>query len=247
MLPRFWGCNPHDLHDMRKAIAGVEGIAGIVATKRALAPRAWVASIAPARKILMASDSRLTAENYHVIPRFTYEMSGWPAATGAPHVVASTLQAIHLAVVPTCTYRSAGVHTWIVATQEKPSAASFSIQINKEIAEILIQEIDVPSVQKPKGKGTSKGKPPQTREGDTTTSRPARVSAAPVIPTEDHRIVRLEERFDRLEARQTSFEHRVDDKFDAIQDSLRQLLAHTAPRARDATGDTPQPKAQKTS
>ena len=59
--------------------------------------------------------------------------------------------------------------------------------------------------------------------------------------------MRLEERFERLEARQNSFEHRVDDKFDTIQDSLRQLLAHTAPRARDSSGDTPQPKAQKTS
>ena len=247
VLPRFWSSNPNDLHDMRKAIAGVDGIAGIVTTKRGLAPRVWVASIVQARKLLMASDSRLTSDNYHVIPKFTYEMSGWPAATGAQHVVASTLQAIHLAVVPMRTYRSAGVHTWIVATQEKPTAASFSIQINKEIAEILIQEIEVPSVQKQKGKGTSKGKPKQARDGDTATPWPPRAPASTVIQNDDHRIVRLEERFERLEARQNSFEHRVDDKFDTIQDSLRQLLAHTVPRARDSSGDTPQPKAQKTS
>lgn len=34
---------------------------------------------------------------------------------------------------------------------------------------------------------------------------------------------RLEDRFDKLEARQVTFESRVDTEFDTIQDSLRQL------------------------
>lgn len=59
----------------------------------------------------MAGDPRLTADNMHVVPRCTVELSGWPAATDAANVVKSMLAAIGTAVVPLRTYRAAGVHT----------------------------------------------------------------------------------------------------------------------------------------
>lgn len=61
----------------------------------------------------------------------------------------------------------------------------------------------------------------------------------------DDRLNRLEARFDQLEKRQTSFEGRVESKFDHISDSLRQILAASSTRAREVSGETPPPKFSK--
>lgn len=100
VLPRFWNPTATERANMKIAAQGVEGLAGIVMTKRGLAPRIWVSIISQARAQLLPADNRLTKENMHVVPRHTLELAGWPAATAAEHVIASTPQAIKLAVVP---------------------------------------------------------------------------------------------------------------------------------------------------
>ena len=245
ILPRFWGPNPQELQKMRIAVNGTPGLAGIVMTRRGLAVRVWTDSIKQARSALLAGDPRLVPENMHVIPRHTVELSGWPAATDAAHVVKSTLAAISTPVVPLRTYRAAGVHTWVVAVDSIPKVSRFTLDINDALVEILLQEVPTNQQNRaPKGKAKGKGKQPKpsTPGPEQPFAWQPKPSIVTTTKVEESRIDRLEERFDKLEARQVNFESRVDTKFDNIQDSLRQLLANTNPRAREPTGDTPQPK-----
>ena len=245
VLPRFWGSNPQELQRMRIAVSGTPGFAGIVVTRRGLAVRVWTDSIKEARTALLAGDPRLVPENLHVIPRHTVELSGWPAATDAANVVKSTLAAISTPVVPLRTYRAAGVHTWVVAVDAIPKVSRFTLDINDDLVEILLQEAPAQQQVRP-SKGKAKGKGKQSKQSSPRSDQSFAWSAKPVVPApskaEDSRLDRLEDRFDKLEARQVNFESKVDNKFDNIQDSLRQLLANTNPRARDPSGDTPQPK-----
>lgn len=64
---------------------------------------------------------------------------------------------------------------------------------------------------------------------------------------EEERLTRLESRFYQLEQRQAGFETRVESKFDQISDSLRQILAASHQRPREASGETPPPKLPKQS
>ena len=215
VLPRFWLVNANDLHKMRIAVRGTPGFAGIIVTHRGLAVRVWSDQIKEARQALMAADNRLVPENMHVIPKVCLELSGWPAATDAANVAQSTIAVLGLPVIPMRTYRAAGVHTWVVTAQELPKATRFTLE-NRELVEILAQEVAPQQPVRQSGKGKAKGKakgvdrPAEAQGTDQAMSRP-----------EDTRLDKLEERFEKLESRQTQFEGRVDSKFDTIQDSLR--------------------------
>ena len=213
-------------------------------TKRGLAPRIWVTNISAARSHLLATDSRLTKDNLHVVPKLTLELAGWPAATAAEHVISSTLQAIKLAVIPLRTFGVGGVHIWLVTTDAKPSQSRFAVQINSEVSEILVQEISEDATGKG-GKGAHKGKSKKPNAPPIAwVPTPGSQIAA---KTDDTRIDKLEQRFEKLEARQVTFETKVDSRFGDIQDSLRQLLAHAVQRPREPTGETPPPKIPKSS
>ena len=244
VLPRFWLPSVSEHQNMKIAVKGAQGFAGVVMTKRGLAPRIWVAHISAARSHLLSADSRLTKDNIHVVPRHTIELAGWPAATAAEHVVSSTLQALKLAVIPLRTFRVGGVHVWVVTTDSKPSQSSFSVQINAEISEILVQEVTNPHPPKA-GKGAQKGKQKPKPQAQATWTFAA--SSPQPSKADDQRIDRLEQRFEKLEAKQQSFEAKVDTRFGDIQDSLRQLLAHAVQRPREPTGETPPSKLLKSS
>ena len=223
VLPRFWLVNANDLHKMRIAVQGTPGFAGIIVTHRGLAVRVWSDQIKEARQALMAADNRLVPENMHVIPKVCLELSGWPAATDAANVVQSTIAALGLPVIPMRTYRAAGVHTWVVTAQELPKATRFTLE-NRELVEILAQEAAPQQPVRQSGKGKAKGKakgvdrPAEAQGTDQAMSRP-----------EDTRLDMLEERFEKLESRQTQFEGRVDSKFDTIQDIACQYLLIPVP------------------
>ena len=248
VLPRFWPPTMPELANIRKTVQGTEGLAGLVLTRRGIAPRVWVVSIGKARAQLLADDPRVTSDNINVVPKYTFSFAGWPAATGAQHVVSSTMQALKIPVLPLRTFRAAGVHVWIVTADRKPTVSSFPVQINADVVDILIQETDntPPKLGKGGSKGDSKGKAKSqsNAEATKTWTPPSALTSAPG-KSDDGRIQRLEERFDKIEARQASFETKVDGKFDTIQDALRQILANT--RTREPSGETPPAKHSKQS
>ena len=248
VLPRFWPPTMPELSNIRKTVDGTDGLAGLALTRRGIAPRVWVSKIGKARAQLLADDPRVLPENIDVIPRFTYSLAGWPAATGASHVVTSVIQALKIPALPLRTYRAAGVHVWIVTTDKKIDATSFPLQINADVVEILIQEIEhgPPKSAKSSGKGQTKGKGKNSNasEAGKAWTSPVVLAPTPARPDEA-RIQRLEDRFDKIEARQATFESRVDGKFDSIQDALRQILANANARAREPSGESPPTKHSK--
>ena len=250
VLPRFWPPTMPELANIRKTVEGTEGLAGLVLTRRGIAPRVWISKIGKDRAQLLAEDPRVLPENIDIVPRYTFSFAGWPAATGAQHVVKSTMQALRLPVLPLRTYRAAGVHVWIATCDKKPVVTSFPLQINADVVEILIQEVDntQPKPGKAAGKGGPKGKAKMPIPAESAKSW----SVAPaIVPSgskaDDARLQRLEERFEKIESRQATFEARVDGKFDTIQDALRQILVNTNGRSREPTGESPPAKALKQS
>ena len=121
ILPRLWPISTQELQKVRITIQGTPGVAGIVVARRGLAVRVWCDQVKAARESLLAGDARLVPEHMHIVPKLSVELSGWPAATDAAHVVASTIAAIGVPVIPMRTYRAAGVHTWVVTAQETAS------------------------------------------------------------------------------------------------------------------------------
>lgn len=234
---------------MRIATHGVEGAAGIIATRRGLALRVWAKQIAAARTALLPTDQRITDDNRHVIPRVTIQASGWPAGTEAPQLIKSTLDATGVAVVPTRTFRAAGVHVWILTAETVPKVTRFTLDVEGTVHEILLQHVTNTTTNtkgQPKGKG--KGKPTCMRADE---NQPSWSVQQPPLPArnkqEEERLSRLETRFDQLEQRQAGFETRVESKFDHISDSLRQILAASHQRTREVTGETPPSELQKQS
>ena len=244
ILPRFWDVTSQDLADMRITTKGIPGAAGIVVTRRGLALRIWAKNIALARKALMPSDARLTDENRHVIPKLAFQASGWPAGADPASVVKSVLEATGVATVPTRTFRAAGVYSWVLTAETMPKITRFSVDAGGSTHEILLQHTpSTPQVSKGHGKGKTKAK-----KAIQHLDRHPDGWGAPLIISQtkhkqdDDRISTLEARFDQLEQRQSSFEGRVESKFDTISDSLRQLLAASHPRAREGCGESPPSK-----
>ena len=176
-----------------------------------------------------------------------FEAMGWPPGLEPSDVVDSTHKATGAAAIPTRTFRSAGVHTWILIFQDKPKVQKFNIQINTGMFEILLKE----SPYQPTPKGHGKGKQPPKKDNALPSASPA--PQLTMFHTDKQRLDQLESRFDALgkqvtgiEEKQGAFERRMDSRFSDISDSLRQLLQQSQPRSKDAMpGDTPPAKQQK--
>lgn len=247
VLPRFWDVTQQAFAEMRITTKGIQGAAGLVVTRRGLALRIWTKHIAEARRALLPSDSRLTDENRHVVPRLTFQTSGWPAGTDPSSVVKSMLEATGVATVPTRTFRAAGVRTWILTSETLPSITRFTVDADGATCEILLQQITSGN-NAAKGQAKGKQKPRAAKSHPTsTTSWSPHATLAQAPQQDDERLGKLEARFDILEKRQCSFENRVESKFDHIADSLRQILAANHTRGRETSGETPPPKHPKQS
>ena len=243
IVPRFWPVTLRDLRDLLITLKPIQDHAGVALTRRGLAPRIWNSAIAQARQALVPDDNRLCAENYHVVPRISFEAAGWPPGTTPQDVVTAVNKATSCPPVPMRTYRLGGVNVWVLAFDKAPDkkAHQFTVQINDQLHEILLTE--APAVLA--GKGGSKGK---SKKKDFD---PAPKASQPVLISSDRqRIDMLEAKFDSLgkqvssiEEKQSIFENKIDSKFESINDNLRQLLQQSHPRPREGgTGDTPPPK-----
>ena len=249
VLPKFWQPAPADLQHTLIETKNTEGAAGIVITKRGLALRVWSDKIGAARTTLLAGDPRITKENKDVVPKHTFEASGWPIGTTAANVVEATAQSTKVPPIPMRTFRIAGVVTWVLAFASKPSITRFHIEVNGTPHEILLQELVETFKPRQGSKGSGKAKPSKAvpPAGTKPTFAPQQFASAATPSLQDTaRIDKLEQRFDRIEERQSRFEEKVDGRFEHISDSLRQILQTVGPsRAREVTGETPPPKLPK--
>ena len=241
VIPRFCNVSGKELRDLTITLQAVQGHAGVALTRRGLAARVWNTNISQARQALVPDDNRLCQENLHVIPKRTFEAAGWPAGATPQNVTAAIAKATSQPPIPMRTYRQGGVNIWVVAFEKDPSPRKFTVQFNSMLFEILITDAPVQQATKGTGKGKNKRQP---LESVSVNNIPT------ILPSSDRqRLDALEAKFDNLgrhvsslEDRQSSFESRLDTKFETINDSLRQLLQQAQPRARESLGETPPAK-----
>ena len=248
ILPRFTMPSISNLHDLRISTKGVPGAAGIILARRGLALRVWAKDIANARRMFLASDSRITKDNEHVVPRLTYESSGWPNTIEAASVIKTVLEATGAAPIPTRAYRVAGVFSWSLAFQTAPTKERFIVEVGGKSHEILL----VPTLNRYNPKATAAQQATKAKRGKQNVPEPTHQPPTtvplgnPAARQETQRLDRLEEKVIELETRQNRFERKFDERLDGVDSALRQLLQRSEPgRAREATGDTPPPKQSK--
>ena len=238
VLPRFWEPKASAVHEVLIMTKGINGFAGLCLTRRGLAARAWTSHVAEMRKAILSGDPRITAENISVIPKITYQTTGWPASTEPRDVITATLKATGLPPLPSRAFRSNGVCGWTLAFQKRPAIAKFSVEVNGKLHEILLVEDVGPAPTRPPARQGAK----RTADSSKLGTRPEPAPPSQFSP-DAARLDRLEEKFNVLEGRQSRMETKFDSRFDDISSSLRQLLqAANAPRERSPSGETPAPK-----
>ncbi|CAK9090933.1 unnamed protein product [Durusdinium trenchii] len=250
VIPKFWEVSQKGLRELSISIEGVKGIAGAILTRRGLAIRAWTANIAEVRRKLLPNDARLNDTNIAVVPRHMMDAAGWPPGASPADVIESVTKAVSQAPIPTRTFRSAGVHTWQLGFQTLPHVQTFTVKINGSLHQILL----TPTPFHSKGNGKGKQRPPKKGfTKDEPHFPPAATSIAAASAQQDKkRIDQLENRFDSLqkqvtgiEHKQTSLESKLDQRFNDIGDTLRQLVQLSTNRAHEPSGESPPPKNQR--
>ena len=239
VIPRFWSIDKSSKDEAIRAVTGLEGFAGLVVSRRGLAPRAWISGIANLRKALLPQDERISELNIGVVPRVLLDSTGWPISISPQEIIKATLHAVKLAPVPTRCQRHLGVTCWQLAFAENPDVHRFVIKCNGELHEILLSKPNSAPAKhvkkqpsKPIANSSSSATPPtvQVVQDDSVSER----------------VSILEAKFQTFEKRQENVERQLESGFENMQSQLRQVLnALSQPREKAPTGETPPPKYQK--
>eukprot|EP00438_Fugacium_kawagutii_P016066 Skav228714 [mRNA] locus=scaffold928:35027:39499:+ [translate_table: standard] len=241
-LPRFFAMSVNGKEEALRVASKISGFAGLAPTRRGLAIRSWCKDLKVMRTAVMQADSRICEANAGTIPRYAYESIGWPNSIVPSQVVSACVHAVKQAPVPTRTYRSVGVTTWCLLFEEHPKTLRFNASFNNVTCEVILSQVR-PSLK-------SVPKKAKTNKKQVQPDKEQRSTAAPSPEQEDqaNRISMLESRMNIIETKQESMESRMISSFDQVQDQLRQVLQHVAPRApsHPSTGLTPPPKVPKT-
>ena len=250
VIPKFWEVSVRGLRELNIGIDGVKGVAGAILTRRGLAIRAWTTHIAEVRRNMLPNDSRLNDTNMGVVPRFMMDASGWPPGACPGDVIESVTKAVSQPPIPTRTFRSAGVHTWQLGFQSLPDIQTFTVKINGALHQILL----TPTPHNVKGGGKGKQRQPKKASAkEDNHGAPTATIATATAHQDKKRIDQLETRFESLqkqvsgiENKQTTLESKLDQRFNDIGDTLRQLVQLSTTRTHEPCGESPPPKTQRT-
>ncbi len=241
VLPRFWSIDKSGKAEALRSGGSTDGFAGIIATRRGLAIRAWSSKVAQLRKVLMSQDERITKENINIVPTITYDSTGWPSSASPNEIIHAVQHSCGTPPIPSRCFRALGVVTWTLGFAVEPKVTKFSVSFNGTTYEILLTKPSDKNKAIKGTKGTSKG-----------ASKSAKgFKEAPIqIPDEaNDRLTNLETKFAAMERRQDSLETKLQHGFEGVQDQLRQVLNAVQPRASSPThtGFTPPSKVAKSS
>ena len=192
----------------------------------------------------MTEDERICEANLGTVPKVLWNSAGWPPGVRPVDLVDCAQKATKQAPVPTRAYRDAGVHCWTLGFESPPNPEKFAVQINGAIHDIMLS----PATNTP-AKGKSKGNQVKPKPKEKNESKPASSEIVKVVSTtsssDSARIDALERKFDVFEKKHR-LEHKIDQRYNEIADSLRQLLNSSSSRSGEVTGETPPGKHPKT-
>ena len=241
VIPRFWSIDRSGKSEALRSAGSTEGFAGIIATRRGLAIRAWASKVGQLRKVLMSQDERITKENIDVVPTITYESTGWPTSASPNEIIHAIVHSCGTPPIPTRCYRALGVVTWTLGFAVEPKITKFSVSFNGTTYEILLTK---PVEKSKQSKGFK-----QSSKGISKGGRPQKEPSIQVPDETNDRLLNLETKFAAMERRQDSLETKLQNGFEGVQDQLRQVLNAVQPRSSSPghTGYTPPPKIPKSS
>lgn len=254
LLPRYFGIDRNDLHQVRTLGATLKkDFFGVALTPKGLAVRVSNHGLANAGKSIMQGDPRFVDANLSVINRFSYLVQGFPFEISHGGIVESIIQSTKLPCIPLRSFRMAGILTWVVSFQERPSIVQFQVKIGEKFYEILM----TPQESQGLLKQNTKNRQRPLHDNQTANKQDRKnVPWTPHVPAtqshetvQDKRIAALEQKMEKIEVRQDHLNKKVDGRFDEIAAQLRQVLSAVAPttHGRDGapSGETPPPKHQK--
>ena len=240
VLPRFFDANKAGKQQALRIAEAVTGFAGVQMTRRGLAIRAWSKDIASVRKIVMAHDDRLNEINIGVVPKFSYDTTGWPASVTPDEVIRAINHALKIPPILTRTYKSLGMTTWSVAFATKPTVGRFAVKFNDAVSEIIVAPINRDSRNSLRKDTKVKGNEKPKIVAESNEQRELNDQL-------QERVGALEAKFGNLEIRTNNIEGKLAAGFDEVNSQLRQVLNVITSRAAPSehTGLTPPPKSQK--
>ena len=239
VIPRFWSIDRNGKSEALRSAGSTEGFAGIIATRRGLAIRAWSAKVGHLRKVLMSQ--RITKDNIDIVPSITYDSTGWPSSASPNEIIHAIAHSCGTPPIPTRCFRALGVVTWTLGFAVEPKCTKFSVSFNGTTYEILltrpVEKVKPIRGYKQPSKGISKG------------AKPPKESPIQIPDETSDRLTNLETKFAAMERRQDPLETKLQNGFEGVQDQLRQVLNAVQPRSSSPghTGFTPPPKIPKSS
>ena len=241
VVPRFWAVDRNGKADALRSAGSTEGFAGIIATKRGLAVRAWSAKVAQLRTVLMSQDERITKENINIVPTIVYDSTGWPSSASPNEIVNAVGHSCGTPPIPSRCFRALGVVTWTLGFATEPKVTKFSVSFNGITYEILMTK---PSEKNKTTKGVK-----SFAKGSSKGAKGSKEIVQQLPEEANDRLTNLETKFAAMERRQDSLETKLQHGFEGVQDQLRQVLNAVQPRASSPsrTGFTPPSKVPKSS
>ena len=264
IVPRYW---PITLAEARQArqlgLSLADAFVGLALTPKGIAIRVLNKAIAAARDVILQGDIRFTSENRHVIPTFVFLAQGFPFEISHEGIIKAVTKAVGQPPVPLRNFRLAGMLTWVLGFETRPSETHFVVQIGTAHHEILLTPQELQNKLKAKGRGAKTPKNPKNKTFAEPSWHPPPASFPGTqsnqslndkrIQTLEDKVLNLETKQDQLSTQQNQLTQKVDTRFDEVALQLQQVLKAVTgnpsqpSRSREPTGETPPPKQVKTS
>eukprot|EP00438_Fugacium_kawagutii_P021046 Skav222602 [mRNA] locus=scaffold5038:84726:87845:+ [translate_table: standard] len=224
LLPRYWtlvGEEVRAAYDLGFSLG--DSFRGLALSSRGVCIRACNESLAAARQLILQGDIRFNDTNRHVVCKHTYIAQGYPFAVSHECIIEATKKACQIPCVPLRSFRTGGLHTWVLGFAEHPKQLIFSVKVDELVYEVMLTEQPNIRMYKPPRKPNQpKGK--QNRNQNSTSAAPPPVATQLNLPSQDSAYHALEARVNKLEVQQNALSDKVDGGFAQMGRQLQQVL-----------------------
>lgn len=248
LLPRYWAPTQDEVRKAYQLGHSLgDSFRGLALTPKGTCIRACNSALAAARALVLQGDVRFSGTNRHVVCKFTYTAVGFPFEVSHSCVIEATFKACGQPCIPLRSFRSGGLHTWVLGFADHPKQLVFPVKVDDQTYEVMLSVQQNIKQFKPQKNAFSKTKP--TKINIHANNVPAAVVSQVNMTQQENQYLSLESRVAKLETQQSALSDKVDNGFLRMSGQLQQVLDAVSgggpsgrPRSSEATGDTPPPK-----